>query len=93
MSVKIWKGAFAHWQNAKDFYSEWRLSLLETASTEQAKIFLVHRLVAMAFIPNPNGYDTVNHKDENKTIIALRIWNGCLCIKITVMETMTLKCV
>lgn len=27
----------------------------------------VHRLVAMAFIDNPNGYDEVNHKDENKT--------------------------
>lgn len=27
----------------------------------------IHRLVAEAFIPNPNNYDTVNHKNEDKT--------------------------
>ena len=26
----------------------------------------VHRLVAIAFIPNPNHYDCINHIDENK---------------------------
>lgn len=27
----------------------------------------IHRLVAEHFIPNPNGYNVINHKDENKT--------------------------
>lgn len=30
------------------------------------KKFLVHQLVAQAFIPNPNNYAEINHKDENK---------------------------
>lgn len=29
------------------------------------KNMLVHRLVAKAFIPNPNNYPYINHKDEN----------------------------
>lgn len=31
------------------------------------KSFRVNRLVAMVFLPNPNNYLEVNHKDEDKT--------------------------
>lgn len=32
-----------------------------------SKDFFIHRLVAMAFIPNPNNYPIINHMNEVKT--------------------------
>lgn len=31
------------------------------------KSYRIHRLVALAFLPNPNNYPQINHKDENRS--------------------------
>lgn len=40
---------------------------INLVKNKKQKTYLVHRLVAEHFIPNPNNYNIVNHKDENKT--------------------------
>lgn len=39
--------------------------LLYIPKMAKRKWYRVHRLVAQCFIPNPNNYKEINHKDEN----------------------------
>lgn len=39
---------------------------LQIKKNQEYKRFTIHRLVALHFIPNPNGYKQINHKDGNK---------------------------
>lgn len=41
-------------------------SIIRLYKNKKSKTFLLHRLVAEAFIPNPKGLLEINHKDENK---------------------------
>lgn len=47
--------------------------MIELNKNGKKKKYSVHRLVALAFIPNPNNYPIINHKDENKTNNT--VWN------------------
>lgn len=49
-------------RTSKNGYNQ--ISLLKDG---KLKTFYIHRLVAQAFIPNPNNLPQVNHKDEDKT--------------------------
>ena len=40
--------------------------MVSLCKNNKAKNYRIHRLVAQAFIPNPNNLPEINHKDENK---------------------------
>ena len=50
----------------KSFINDRGYVIVSLYKDESLKTFRVHRLVAQAFIPNPNNLSEVNHLDENK---------------------------
>lgn len=58
----------------KDGYKEVTLS-----DNGKMKYFRVHRLVAEAFIPNPNAYPVINHLDENPANNHISNLEWCTC--------------
>lgn len=52
---------------------------VEMSKNANHKLNLVHRLVAQAFIPNPNNYEQVNHKDGNKENNNVSNLEWCSC--------------
>lgn len=58
--VRHWKQRVMKLKRDRNGYK--RVSLWKKG---KSKDFLVHRLVAMTFIPNPKGYGLINHRDGN----------------------------
>lgn len=50
----------------KEFNHKHNYSCVNLWKNNKAKTFLIHRLVAQAFIPNPNYYNEINHIDNNR---------------------------
>lgn len=55
-----WKGRVLKNRRSKNGYMS-----VSLCKDKKNKSFSVHTLVAKAFIPNPNNYKEINHKDEN----------------------------
>lgn len=55
---QLHRGKFLKVRYDKDGYKK--------VSLYDGKTYSIHRLVAQTFIPNPNDYPIINHKDENK---------------------------
>jgi len=53
-------------KNKKYELSKFGYKRISLYNKQKRKCFLIHRLVALHYIPNPNNYVTVDHIDRNK---------------------------
>lgn len=51
----------------KPKYDKYGYLKIGLTKNNKQKFYFVHRLVAKTFLPNPNNYLIINHKDGNKT--------------------------
>lgn len=67
--VKHWRGGFLNTKEIvkKPFISKSGYLITELSKNASKSKFLIHRLVAEAFIPNPEGKPQVNHINGIKT--------------------------
>lgn len=63
--VKGRKSELKHWISKLGYHTVSLERGSKKDGTRCSKFANVHRLVAEAFVPNPNRYPQVNHKDEN----------------------------
>lgn len=61
---RVWSKKSNKWLKPIDVNGYKKASLYKNGKEYQR---LVHRLVAEAFIPNPNNYDEINHINEDKS--------------------------
>ena len=71
--INIKTGHILKQHKDKDGY--WVLSL----KRDKYKNYFAHRLVAQAFIPNPNNLPQINHKDEDSTNNNVDNLEWCTC--------------
>ena len=64
---RIWSHIKEDWLTVTNKNSHGYVSLnLHSDGSEKPKAVKLHRLIAIAFVANPNGYDCVDHLDGNK---------------------------
>ncbi|MBQ7798752.1 MAG: HNH endonuclease [Clostridia bacterium] len=54
-----------------------RYFYIRLSKNGKVKSFLLHRIIAQAFIVNPNNYKEINHKDENPSNNSLQNLEWC----------------